>query len=95
MSTEAFTREDMDSGAIARRAHARGERAESFDPDEVVTAVHALLVERGLHPDLPSDTGRRPMAGAAAGMLLRAFGIVPAGDYSVIDRLNAPDPDSR
>lgn len=86
---------DMDSGAIMRRAHHRGERAEVFDPDYVVEAVREFLTSRGLHPDLPADTGRSPMATTAAGMLLRAFGIVPGADYNVIDRHNAPDPHER
>lgn len=86
---------DMDAGAIMRRAYERGERAEVFDPDEVVEAVRELLTSRGLHPDLPANSGRRPMAAAAAGLILRAFGIVPAGDYTLIDRHNAPDANDR
>ena len=86
---------NMDSGAIMRRAYERGERAEVFDPDDVVEAVHEFLTSRGLHPNLPAGTGRRPMATVAAGMLLRALGIVPGGDYKEIDRHNAPDPHDR
>jgi hypothetical protein len=87
--------EDMDSGAIARRAAARGERAETYDPDRLIGEVMDLLRHRGLHPALPPGTGRLAMATGASGKLLRAFGIVPAGDFTVIDRLDAPDPESR
>jgi hypothetical protein len=86
---------DMNASAIMRRAHERGERAETFDPGDLVQAVQDLLVSRALHPDLPADSGRRPMATSAAGMLLRAFGIVPAGDHTLLDRHNAPDPQDR
>ena len=84
--------EDMDSSAMLRRAHERGERLETYDPNKLVGDVAAVLESHGLHPDVTSRAG---MAAGATGMLLRAFGIVPACDYTSIDRLNAPDPDSR
>ncbi|HKT01330.1 MAG TPA: hypothetical protein VJT31_17535 [Rugosimonospora sp.] len=87
--------QDMDTGAMLRRAHERGTRLESHDPDQLVADVYALLESKGLHPDLPPGTGRYPMAAGAAGQLLRAFGILPAGDHTTVDRVNAPDPQSR
>jgi hypothetical protein len=66
-----------------------------FAPPDLVAAVRDLLTARGLHPDLPPVTGRKGMALGAAGKLLRARGIVPAVDYTCIDRPNAPDPDER
>lgn len=97
MSVTAYQQQpgDMSSGAIMRRAAARGRRAETFDPEDLVDAVEALLAARGLHPEPPRDQGLGGMASGAAGMLLRSFGIVPAGDFRQIDRLNAPDPDDR
>lgn len=88
-------REDMDSGAMMRRAYERGEQLETYDPDQLVVDVRELLKARGLHPELPPGTGRMGMAAGATGMLLRAFGILPAADYTTIDRLNAPNPDER
>lgn len=87
--------EDMDSGAMLRRAYERGEQLETYDPNQLVADVRELLRERGLHPELPPNTGRAGMAAGAAGTLLRAFGILPAGDYTTIDRVSAPDPESR
>jgi hypothetical protein len=87
--------EDMDSGAMMRRAHERGEQLETYDPDQLIAEIHDLLRQRGLHPELPPGTGRVGMAAGAAGKLLRAFGILPAWDYTAIDRLNSSDPDSR
>jgi hypothetical protein len=87
--------EDMDSGAMQRRAHASGARLDTYDPDQLVADVAELLTQRGLYPDLPPGTGRAGMAAGAAGGLLRAFGILPAGNHTAIDRRNAPDPDSR
>lgn len=95
MTIPAAREDDMDSGAMMRRAYERGERLESYDPDKLLADVQGLLRERGLHPELPPGTGRTGMAHGASGMLLRAFGILPAGDYTSIDRLNAPDPDTR
>jgi hypothetical protein len=87
--------EDMDSGAMMRRAHERGEQLETCDPSALVNDVADLLRARGLHPEIPQGTGRAGMAAGAAGTLLRAFGILPAADWQVRDRVNAPDPDSR
>jgi hypothetical protein len=61
---------------------------ESYNPEELIEDVIKLLRERGLHPDA---TGQRGEAGAGAGRLLRALGILPAGDYRMIDRRNASD----
>lgn len=72
-------REDMDSGAITRRAHERGEQWEKFDPYQLIKEVKELLEAHGLHPELPPGTGRLSMATGASGALLRAFGIVPVG----------------
>jgi hypothetical protein len=90
-----INREDMDSGALVRRAYERGEQLETYDPGRLLEDVARLLRDQGLHPHLPPGTGRTGMATGAAGMLLRAFGILPAGDVTSIDRVNAPDPDSR
>jgi hypothetical protein len=87
--------ENMDSGAMMRRASEHGEQMETYDPDRLIQEVAEMLRERGLHPELPTGTGRAGMAAGASGMLLRAFGILPAGDWQVRDRINAPDPDSR
>lgn len=91
MSTPITGPEDMDSGAIMRRAFERGETAETYDPNILVRDVANFLESRGLNPQIPPGTGRAGMAMGAAGMLLRAFGIVPAGDWRVRDRVNAPD----
>ena len=93
--TSTNVREDMDSGAIMRRAHERGEQVQTYDPDRLVRDVAALLEGQGLSPGTPPGSGRPGMAAGAAGMLLRAFGILPAADWDVRDRPNAPDPDSR
>lgn len=87
--------QDMDSGAMMRRAYEQGVTLESYDPGQLIVDVCELLEARGLHPDIPPGTGRAGMAAGASGQLLRALGILPAGDYRMIDRLNAPDPDSR
>jgi hypothetical protein len=87
--------EDMDATAMVRRANERGARLETYDPNQLVGDVQDLLRERGLDPDLPPDTGRAAMATSAAGMLLRAFGILPATDHTTIDRLSASDADER
>ena len=87
--------EDMDSSAMMRRAYERGAQLETYDPNQLVVDVRNLLRERGLHPELPEGTGRAGMALGATGMLLRAFGILPAGDYTTIDRINATDPEDR
>lgn len=89
------TPDDMDSAEMIRRAYENGQQLETYDPNQLVADVQRLLSELGLHPELPAGTGRAGMAAGAAGMLLRAFGILPAGDYTAIDRPNAPDPDSR
>lgn len=86
--------EDMDATAMIRRAHERGAVLQTYDPNNLVGEIQDLLRERGLDPDLPPDTGRAGMATGAAGMLLRALGILPASDYSTIDRLDSLDPDS-
>lgn len=88
-------REDMDAAAMIRRAHEHGAKLETYDPNQLVGEIQDLLRERGLNPDIPPDTGRAGMATSAAGMLLRAFGILPATDHTTIDRLNTPDPDTR
>jgi hypothetical protein len=95
MSVPTIDREDMDAGSMLRRAHEQGKRLERHDPNQLVREVADLLRHRGLHPELPAGTGRAGMAAGAAGMLLRAFGILPAGDVTSIDRINAPDPCSR
>lgn len=82
----------MEVSEIFQRAQERGEQPETYDPDQLVIDVEHLLRSRGLNPDAGT---RRGMASGAAGSLLRAFGILPAADYSKIDRLNAPDPDER
>lgn len=87
--------QDMDTGAMIRRAHEAGGALERYDPNQLVLDVAELLRTRGLHPELPAGTGRAGMAAGAAGMLVRAFGILPATDPLVRDRVNAPDPDSR
>jgi len=79
-----------DAADIIRRAHARGEQPQAYDPHQLVKDVAGLLRERGLSPD---KYGRAGMATAAAGMLLRAFDILPATDYSTID--TASDPEMR
>jgi hypothetical protein len=86
---------DMDAGAMLRRAHERGETLETFSPHRLVADVLELLRAQGLHPEIPAGTDRVGMAAGAAGTLLRACGILPAGDYTCIDRVNAPDPESR
>lgn len=90
MLVPTIDREDMDSAAIMRRAYERGVQVETYSPDQLIADVRDLLQERGLHPELPPGTGRLGMAAGASGMLLRAFGIVPAGDYTPTDR----DPES-
>ncbi|GAA3759578.1 hypothetical protein GCM10022225_51320 [Plantactinospora mayteni] len=95
MFVPTIDREDMDASAMLRRAHERGEQLEKYDPNQLVSEVAGLLRERGFHPELPAGTGRAGMAAGAAGMMLRAFGILPAGDVTSIDRVNAPDPESR
>jgi hypothetical protein len=67
----------------------------AYDPHRLVHEVAALLEAGGLHPALPEGTGRRGMASGAAGALPRAFGILPVGGADAIDRVNAPDADSR
>ena len=84
--------DDMDAGAMMRRAHANGITLQSYDPNQLVTDVVSLLRQRGLDPDAD---GRPGTATGAAGTLLRALGILPAGDYTMIDRRNAPDSDDR
>jgi hypothetical protein len=66
----------------------KGIPAESYDPNQLMVDVEHLLRERGLHPDA---AGRAGLAVGGAGSLLRAFGILPAGDVRMIDRRNAPD----
>lgn len=88
-------RDDMDFGAMVHRAYERGEQPEEYDPNKLIAEVQELLEARGLHPQLPSGTGRLGMAAGASGMLLRAFGILPAAPVTSNDRVNAPDPDTR
>jgi hypothetical protein len=88
-------REEMDSGAMIRRAYELGEQLDTYDPAQLIVDVRGLLEAHGLHPELPPGTGRMGMAAGAAGMLLRAFGILPAAPITTIDRSNAPDPDER
>ncbi|MGI5213811.1 hypothetical protein [Plantactinospora sp. CA-290183] len=87
--------EDMDSGAMLRRAYERGEQLQTYDPEQLVCEVAALLRDRGFRPELPAGTGRAGTASGAAGMMLRAFGILPAGGLASVARDNAPDPDFR
>lgn len=87
--------QNMDSNEMVRRAAETGAKLETYDPTRLVAEVCELLTDRGLHPDIPPGTGRAGMAAGAAGQLLRALGILPAGGAESIDRLNAPDPDSR
>ncbi|NUR59415.1 MAG: hypothetical protein HOV87_12215 [Catenulispora sp.] len=82
----------MDIAEIYRSAAERGEPVETYGPDALVAEVAELLRAKGLHPDA---AGRMGAATGGAGMMLRAFGIVPADDHTVIDRHNAPDPDER
>lgn len=84
--------DERDAGALMLAAHTRGEHAQTYDPNQLVRDVADLLRAHGLNPDA---TGYMGMATGAAGKLLRAYGIVPAGDYTSIDRLNAPDPETR
>ena len=84
--------ESTDAGAMMRRAQAAGVQLETYDPNVLALDLQEFLRQKGLHPDA---TGRTGMVTAAAGQLLRAFGIVPAADYTTIDRRNAPDADSR
>lgn len=87
--------EDMDSTSMIRRAHQRGVGLDAYDPNYLVGEIEDLLRAKGLDPDVPPATGRVGMATSAAGLLLRAFGILPASDYTSIDRTSASDPDSR
>ena len=82
----------MEISEIFRQARERGEVPEVYDPDQLVTDVAQLLRDKGLNP---VSEGHMGMATGAAGMMLRAFGILPAGDEYTIDRHNAPDPDQR
>ena len=84
--------ENLDSGAMMRRAYAAGVELETCDPAQLVNDVEQILRRRGLHPDAP---GRAGMAVGAAGQLLRAFNILPGVDHTTIDRHNAPDAESR
>jgi hypothetical protein len=88
-------RQDMDSAAIVHRAQEAGVQIETYDPAQLVQDIAELLRARGLHPDMPSGTGRAGTATGASGQLLRAFGILPAADWRVRDRVEAPDPESR
>ncbi|MEN3308810.1 MAG: hypothetical protein V7603_5012 [Micromonosporaceae bacterium] len=89
MIVPTVAREEMDSSAMLRRAAERGEQLETYDPDKLVADVRALLYAHGLDPQLPPGTGRAGMASGAAGMLLRAFGILPAADQGLyFDRTN-------
>ncbi|MGH3680133.1 MAG: hypothetical protein ACRDT2_07760 [Natronosporangium sp.] len=83
--------EDMDAAAMIRRAYERGAVLESYDPNYLVGEIQDFLHTRGLNPDIPPGSGRAAMATSAAGLLLRAFGILPACDSTSIDRVNAPD----
>lgn len=85
----------MDADAMVRRAHEQGVQLETYDPHQLVVDVQDLLRERGLRPYRPEGSGLTGMAVGASGMLLRALGILPAGDYRMIDRVNAPDPETR
>jgi hypothetical protein len=82
----------MDSIALIRRASELGIELQSYDPNRLVVEVEELLHRHGLSPD---QQGRAGMAVGAAGTLLRALGILPAGDHRTIDRPNAPDADDR
>jgi hypothetical protein len=84
--------DERDISALYLAAHSRGEQVQAYDANVLVREVADLLRERGLAPDA---TGYMGMATGAAGKLLRAFGIVPAMDYRALDRLNAPDPETR
>lgn len=80
------------SSAIIESAANRGERHETYDPNQLVREIREFLTDKGLHPDA---TGHLGMAVGGAGMLLRAFGIVPSSDFTTVDRINAPDPEDR
>ncbi|MFC4066780.1 hypothetical protein [Actinoplanes subglobosus] len=83
-------RDDVSYVALLTRPH------EAYNPHHLVRDVMALLMEKGLHPDLPAGSvPRRALAEVAATDLLRSFGILPAGGVDVIDRRNAPDPHER
>ena len=82
----------MDIADIFRQARERGKEPEAYDPNQLVIDVAEMLRDKGFSP---SYEGRAGMASGAAGMMLRAFGILPAGDEYTIDRHNAPDADER
>jgi hypothetical protein len=82
----------MEISEIFREARARGEQPQTYDPNQLVLDVRDLLFERGLRPDIYTHGGA---ASGAAGMMLRALGILPACDERAIDRPNGPDPDMR
>ena len=88
-------RQNMDTGAMIKRAAETGQQLEKYDPNRLVRDIAALLEAKGLHPELPPGTGRLGSASGAAGALLRAFGILPLGGVEAIDRPNATDPESR
>lgn len=81
----------MDAGEIIRNAHERGEQVQTYDPGVLVREVEQLLRDRGLRLNL---TGRVGMAHGAAGMMLRAFGVVPSTGYTGLDRIHASYPDN-
>ena len=83
---------ERESSAIIAAAAARGCQAETYDPNHLIDDVREFLVRKGLHPDASGHLG---MALGGAGMLLRAFGIVPASSFTSVDRVNAPDPEDR
>jgi hypothetical protein len=87
--------DDLDSTAILRRAHYTGIPVQTYDPNLLTCEIQDLLRARGLQPDLPYGSGRAGIAQGATGTLLRAFGILPAGGPTTIDRPNAPDAEDR
>jgi hypothetical protein len=95
MELPVTAREDMNLGAMTHRAHEYGLPLEKYDPNQLIRDVKALLESHGLHPEAEPGTGRVGMAQAGASKLLRALGIAPLGDTRYIDRVNAPDPESR
>ncbi len=63
---------------------------QQYDASTLVEELRAVLNERGMDPQLPSEPDN--MSIAAAAMMLRSFGIAPLAPMEdVIDRLSASD----
>jgi hypothetical protein len=65
------------------QSRAAGIELESYDPGQLIADVQELLRSKGLHPDVAD---RLAAASANASWLLRAFGILPAGDHTITER---------